>query len=106
MKSITAAAVLVPTLLLLSGCQILVPGANKSPEGDLGIPETEIVVPQIQSEFLEGDTLWDFAERTTGSGYNWQKIMELNEIPDEKDIDAGVVLLVPPELAVESLRSN
>jgi len=99
MKSLTFLAVIASTALI-SGCQSLSGGSNSS--DPIVITEPAVIDP-IQSTFLEGDTLWDFAERTTGSGFNWEKIMILNGIEDERDIDAGIVLLVPPELAVEEL---
>jgi len=104
MKLTNTFALLVPALLLLSGCSML-PGKNKVDDDQL-IPETQLIVPEIQSTFLDGDTLWDFAERTTGSGFNWEQIKSFNKIEDEKKIDAGIVLLVPRDLAIESLKNQ
>lgn len=103
MKMTKTLTIVLPALVFVSGCSML-PG-KKAPE-ELVISASEEVAPQIESTFLEGDTLWGFAERTTGSGFNWERIMELNNIADEKNIDAGVVLLVPPELALESLTAQ
>jgi len=104
MKLIKSLALIIPAMLFVSGCSVLGIGKNK---GSDEIVITEPAAPaQIQSTFLEGDTLWDFAERTTGSGFNWEKIKVLNDIADEKNIDAGVVLLVPPELAIDSLKAQ
>jgi len=101
MKLTKNLSLILPALVLLSACSML-PG-KKASDG-IVITEAEVATPQIQSTFLEGDTLWEFAERTTGSGFNWERIKELNAIADEKNIDAGLVLLVPPELAVDSLK--
>lgn len=60
----------------------------------------------IQSTLQEGETLWDFSERTTGSGFNWEKIAVLNAIKDERNVDAGLVLVVPPELALDELKNQ
>ncbi len=102
MKLITTIALLLPVMVMTTGCSML-PGKKASDE--LVITEAE-APPQIQSTFLEGDTLWEFAERTTGSGFNWERIKELNAIEDEKKIDAGLVLLVPPELALDTIKSQ
>jgi len=105
MKSLSTVALLLPVLILASGCALL-PGSKKveAPE-PLVITEPEVPA-QIQSTFLEGDTLWDFAERTTGSGFNWERIKEFNSIADEKNIDSGIVLLVPPELALDEVKNQ
>ena len=102
MKLLSTVALLLPALILTTGCSML---CKKGSSEELVITEAE-AAPQIQSTFLAGDTLWDFAERTTGSGFNWERIKELNAIEDEKKIDAGIVLLVPPELALESLKTQ
>ncbi len=102
MKSLKFLA-LIASAIMLSACQVLSGGSNSAEPIVITEPEP---IEQIQSTFLEGDTLWDFAERTTGSGFNWEKIMILNDIEDERNIDAGIVLLVPPELAVDSLKAQ
>jgi len=45
-----------------------------------------------------GESLWTFAQRTTGSGVNWQAIAELNDIDDARTIETGMTLLVPSVL--------
>ena len=45
-----------------------------------------------------GESLWKFAQRTTGSGVNWQAIAELNDIDDARTIETGMTLLVPSVL--------
>ena len=104
MKSIKYAAVAVPVLMLLTGCGIL-PGKQSSEELVITEPEVE-VIQQIQSTLEEGETLWEFSERTTGSGFNWEKIALLNSIEDERKVDAGLVLLVPPELATDEMKNQ
>ena len=106
MKAITKLVLIIPAFVLLTGCESLsgiMPGKKTSDELVITEPSAD---SQIQATFLEGDTLWDFAERTTGSGFNWEKIMVLNAIEDEKNIDAGLVLLVPPELAIDSIKNQ
>lgn len=97
---------LVPVLLLLTGCQTLsglMPG-KKEPEP---LVITEPDQPRlIQSTLKDGETLWEFSERTTGSGFNWEKIAILNSIKDERKVDAGLVLLIPPDLALEELKNQ
>ncbi len=101
----------VSTAIFLSACSTL---SNK-PTAELVtvpatddqlLPEIEVVIPDIVAIFEQGDTLWDFAERTTGSGYNWQQLKTLNKIENENKIDAGAKLLVPYELALESLKNQ
>jgi len=93
-------------VLLLAGCQslsFLIPGGNKSE----AVVVTEAEEPAlIQSTLEKGETLWDFSERTTGSGFNWEAIALLNSIKDERKVDAGIVLIVPPELALEELKTQ
>jgi len=103
MKSIKHVALLIPFLVLITGCGIL--GGQKAPQEELVITEPEPLA-QIQSTLKDGETLWEFSERTTGSGFNWEKIAELNLIEDERKVDAGLVLLVPPELALEELKNQ
>jgi len=81
--------------------------------GGLGGKNTDPIVitePEqpavIQSTLQQGETLWDFSERTTGSGFNWETIAVLNSIEDEYNVDAGLVLVVPPELALEELKNQ
>jgi len=102
MKSIKYAALAVPVLILLTGCGML-PG--KKTQDELVITEPE-PIQQIQSTLKSGETLWEFSERTTGSGFNWEEIALLNSIQDERNVDAGLVLLVPAELAIEELKNQ
>lgn len=106
MKSIKYVALALPALILLTGCETLsgvMPG--KGSPSDLVITEPE-VSEQIQSTLKSGETLWEFSERTTGSGFNWEKIALLNSIEDERNVDAGLVLLVPPELALDEMKAQ
>jgi len=95
----------VPLLFLLTGCQTLsalIPGG-----GDEPVVITEAEVPAvIQSTLEAGETLWQFSERTTGSGFNWEEIAVLNSIKDERKVDAGLVLMIPPELALEEFKNQ
>jgi len=106
MKTIKPIALVIPAIMMLTGCATIsgiLPGKKASDELVISEPAEPA---QIQSTFLQGDTLWDFAERTTGSGFNWEKIKVLNGIVDETDIDAGIVLLIPPELALEEFKTQ
>jgi len=103
-----------PVLLALTGCaamsSILPGGGNKQtipsiPQEELVITEPEVIQP-IQSTLKEGETLWEFSRRTTGSGFNWEQIAVLNSIEDEKKVDAGLVLIVPPDIALEELKNQ
>lgn len=102
MKSIKYTALAVPLLILLTGCGML-PGKNSQDELVITEPEA---TQQIQSTLKSGETLWEFSERTTGSGFNWEEIALLNSIKDERNVDAGLVLLVPPELAIDELKNQ
>jgi len=100
------AVVVTVVVLLLTGCQTLsniMPGKRGEDPVVITEPEQPAV---IQSTLNEGETLWDFAERTTGSGFNWEKIAVLNSIKDERNVDAGIVLIVPPELALDELKNQ
>lgn len=101
MKSLKFYVLVVPMLVLLTSCGMV----GKKSQDELVITEPE-AVPQIQSTLKDGETLWEFSERTTGSGFNWERIAELNLIEDEKKVDAGLVLLVPPELALDELKNQ
>lgn len=92
-----------PLFIVLTGCEILKPGGNAAEEIVFTEPEA---IPQIQSTLKAGETLWEFSERTTGSGFNWEEIALLNDIKDERKVDAGLVLLVPPELAIDDLKNQ
>lgn len=111
MKLISTITLTISITMLLSACSILSgkPAAEPATEqvtDDQLLPEIEVVIPDIMVTFEQGDTLWDFAERTTGSGYNWQQLKTLNQIEDETRIAAGIKLLVPYELASESLKNR
>ncbi len=103
MKFTNTSALVVITATFLSACSML---QSKPDVDDQLIPQTEIVVPEIRMIFEQGDTLWEFAERTTGSGFNWEQIKTANLIEDENNIDAGIELIVPFELALESLKNR
>jgi len=103
MKSINVTTFLISATIVLSGCSML---SSKSAEEDNAIPKTVVIIPEIRLPFEKGDTLWEFAERTTGSGYNWKQLKIVNRIEDENKIDAGVMLLVPNELALEELKNQ
>ncbi|MCX7996770.1 MAG: LysM peptidoglycan-binding domain-containing protein [Patescibacteria group bacterium] len=43
----------------------------------------------------EGEGLWQIAEKTTGSGFNWVQIAEANNIVNPDTIAPGMVLIIP-----------
>jgi len=104
MKLINTTSLLISATIVLSGCSTL--SGKKAKEDDDAIPKTVIIIPEIRLPFEEGDTLWEFAERTTGSGFNWKQLKLVNQIEDETNIDAGVLLLVPNELALDELKNQ
>ncbi len=108
MKNTISIALLTAITVLLSGCanlSVLIPGAGRT---DTSAEAPAIFVTDetagIQDTLKAGETLWQFSERTTGSGFNWEKIAVLNSIKDERKVDAGVVLMIPPELALDTLK--
>lgn len=105
MKLISTITLIASITVSLSACSTISRKSKIDNQNDQQIPEV-VVVPEIKKLFQVGDTLWDFAERNTGSGFNWEQIKAANQIEDETKIDAGVELIVPFELALESLKSN
>jgi len=107
MKNTISIALISASTLFLGGCanlSFLVPGAGRA---DAAPEAPAIFVADeagIQDTLKEGETLWQFSERTTGSGFNWEKIAVLNSIEDERKVDAGLVLMIPPELALDTLK--
>ena len=61
-------------------------------------------VPSVAIELVKGETLWSFSRRTTGSGLNWPKIADLNEMENPDRVEAGDKVLVPVELVLISQR--
>jgi nucleoid-associated protein YgaU len=43
----------------------------------------------------KGDTLWSIAESQMGSGFEWKKLAEANEIKDQTQLKAGSQLIIP-----------
>ena len=64
--------------------------------------------PTTELPLEEGETLWDFAKRTTGDATNWQAIAEANGYSDERatKVYGGQRIAVPTELLRESLAAN
>lgn len=52
-----------------------------------------------------GETLWDFAERTTGDPYNWKRIATRNQIRESQlnRIPAGMIIRVPGEIVLKRI---
>ena len=68
---------------------------NRSESYDNDIEgDTDFVDRQVQS----GETLWSFAQRLTGNGFNWHKIAEVNNIDDARLLDDNATLQIPTGL--------
>jgi len=75
MKLISTITLIASITVSLSACSTLSRTSNvDGQQDDQQIPETVVIVPEIVKLFQVGDTLWDFAERNTGSGFNWEQI--------------------------------
>lgn len=72
---------------------VIIPASANSALDDEGLPE--------QATVIDNETLWKFAQRTTGSGVHWQAIAEYNAIDDARDIQSGMTLFIPAHLAQE-----
>ena len=62
----------------------------------------DMAVEEMMSDTLaDGETLWSFAARTTGSGFNWGKIAEMNGISEDDvtKLQAGTELKVPMSMS-------
>lgn len=55
----------------------------------------------IQRELYANETLWSFAQRTTGNALNWKTIAEINNITDAKTLAPGAQLSIPVALVGE-----
>jgi len=76
----------------------ITPVASTSP-GSAPIEPVGAVVSVARVEVLgEGETLWSFAARTTGSGIHWSRIAAANGVNDASRVSAGTALTVPMEL--------
>ena len=63
-------------------------------DGDTDEGDTDFVERQVQS----GETLWSFAQRLTGNGFNWHQIAEANNIDDARLLDDNATLQIPTGL--------
>jgi len=52
----------------------------------------------VNRELYANETLWSFAQRTTGNALNWKVIAEVNGISDAKMLRAGTELAIPVNL--------
>ena len=97
---------------------------DDAPAERLAIPETDEAVPVIDEasaetladaepsgpafEIRAGETLWDFAKRTTGDATNWQAIAEANGF-DEREavlVREGQSVSVPESLLREATAAS
>ena len=51
---------------------------------------------------VAGDTLWSISEKYYGTGFEWKRIMEANDIKNANDIEEGQVLNIPEVIAQET----
>ncbi len=71
------------------------------PDADSSEPVTELVaLNDTAIELGAGETLWDFAKRTTGDATNWQAIASHNNFTDKQAVvvRAGQSIRVPEQL--------
>lgn len=86
------------------GAQITNEAAQEEATASAGTPGTYTV--------KEGESLWDVAEETIGSGYNWVDIAEANNLTNPDRLEAGTTLTIPdvakrePTGAVSSAQSE
>ena len=63
--------------------------------------KAEILIekPNITNDFYyqikEGDSLWKLAERFYNDGFQYQKLMKSNTIPDPDNLVVGSKILIP-----------
>lgn len=72
----------------------LIPGLTDTDENNL--PENAYTVK-------EGDTLWSISEDQYGSGFEWTKIAEANDIENPYSIEEGQVISLPDIETVEEV---
>lgn len=72
----------------------VVPVSKKTNTGN----EKSIAAPPLKLRIEKGETLWSFAERTTGNPNNWSVIADANNIDDVENIPGGSFLTVPADL--------
>lgn len=53
---------------------------------------------------VKGDTLWELAEKYYNDPYGWNRILEMNKIPNERRISIGTVIYIPVEDAKRIVR--
>jgi len=55
----------------------------------------------VKRQVENGETLWSFTQRLTGSGFNWHQVAEVNNIDDARELEDDAILLVPVGLLKE-----
>lgn len=95
----TISMVLGAVVIMIVG--ILVVNYFKSDkEGETLITDTEITeeseTPEEGSKYVvqKGDTLWSISEKAYGTGFEWQKIAEANQIQNDQ-LEEGIKLEIP-----------
>lgn len=66
-------------------------------EEQVGLDDLQVLAA-VERELQVNETLWSFAQRTTGNPLNWQAIAELNGITDTNTLAPGTQLSIPAEL--------
>ena len=76
-----------------AGQKLTIPEAEAiKPEGDISAAET--AVPK-EYTVTKGDSLWNIAEREYGSGYEWVRIAQANNLANPDVIHTGNLLQLP-----------
>jgi nucleoid-associated protein YgaU len=83
---------------------------NPSPEISEEAVSTQSIEEALRGEanytVQEGDTLWSIAEEKYGSGFEWYRIADANNITDRWNLEAGTNLVVPTAGQVESTNGE
>lgn len=80
----------------------IVKNYNSTEEGGETIPPigTEQVTPEEGTYTVQqGDDLWKIAEDKLGTGYDWKRIADLNNIEAPYNISAGQELKIPAKIS-------
>ena len=60
-----------------------------------GLVEKPKIIDNVYYKIKEGDSLWKIAERFYDDGFQYQKLMKNNTIPDPDNLVVGSKILIP-----------